>query len=203
MQIPEIESSSTPDLNNAANKHKVRRRLAPSWVVRKRMHLDAVYCEDGHIIDDPTEAGEAFRRTWASVFSARPDDDAASSMDMFDESIVQDAEFGPWEWPRGELSAVAARLGRSAPGPDRVPCQVWGVDDPELDGVLDAIAANLAAGQPPPPWLNERFVVTLPKGEYHEDDARTARTPRQLRPITLVQCSAKLNAAAANQALSR
>lgn len=42
-------------------------------------------------------------------------------MANFDAYAVSDAEFGEWAWPRGELSSVAARLGRSAPGPDGIP----------------------------------------------------------------------------------
>lgn len=51
----------------------------------------------------------------------------AADMAVFDDCIIKDALFGEWAWPRGELSAVAARLGRSAPGPDGVPCQLWGL----------------------------------------------------------------------------
>lgn len=73
----------------------------------------------------------------------------------------------------------------------------------EFDGVLDHIADDVVAGRPPPPGLSHSFIVFIPKGEVHEDDAMTARIPSQLRPISLVQCSAQLIVAAADQALSR
>lgn len=135
------------------------------------MHLNTVYSADGHLLDDPSEAGKALRRHWAPVFGARVAEGAEQHMEQFETIIVKDAEFGPSAWPRGELAAAAAKLSKSAPGPDRVPYQVWELDDPELDRVLDQIADDVVAGRPPPPGLNESYTVFIPKG------GTTTKTP--------------------------
>lgn len=97
------------------------------------------------MLDDPVAVGEALRTHSAPVFGARLAEGAEQHVEMFDEFIARDAEFGPWEWPRGEMAEAAAKLGRSAPRPDGVLYQVWGLDAPELGSVLDQIAEELAA----------------------------------------------------------
>lgn len=78
-----------------------------------------------------------------------------------------------------------------------------GAGEAELDDVLDRIADELAAGRSPPEGSQDSYIVFIPKGEHHDDEERLVRVPAQLRPMTLMQCSAKLTAAAANQALSQ
>lgn len=98
------------DLCKIVQKQKIRRKLTPYRVRNRRVQLEALHTLADHIIGDPEVAGETLRAECAAAFAARH-----------------------WAWSRGELSAVVAKLGRSAQCPDGVAYQVWGLGDQELD----------------------------------------------------------------------
>lgn len=116
-------------------------------------------------------------------------------MAKFDENIVKDADFGHWEWPTGELAEVAARWGRSAP--ERRLGRTGVGQHPRPDRGRPCCRRRAARK------LQRQLHSFLPKGEYQAGVVRLARKLAQLRPITLMQCSAKLIAAEASKALAR
>lgn len=81
-------------------------------------------------------------------------------------------------------------------GPTASHARWGGLREAELDDVFDRKADELAAGRPPPEGFHDSYIVFIPNREHHDDEERSARVPAQLRPITLLQCSAKLIAAA-------
>lgn len=86
------------------------------------------------------------------------------------------------------------RMGKSSPGSDGLPYQDWGVREAGK-------GATLAEGGAAPPSLTASHTVYMPRGEYHANATRPARRSKQLRPVKLMQSSAKLLAGATSHAL--
>lgn len=109
------------------------------------------------------DVAAALNTEWAPVFATRP-----AGEGEFEEGNMSGTEFGPWEWQKGELMDVAARLTCSAPGPDAAPYQLW-------DRVLYGIAYELAALAALPEDLNRSIFESSGKGRP-DADAKSAFT---------------------------
>lgn len=94
-----------------------------------------------------------------------------------------------------------AELPRSAPGLDGVPYAFWKVLPAEVAEYLDDAAHDMAQWVAPPRRLLESLTLFIPKGEYAGDADRVIRHVGELRPITLMQASAKVIASIANREL--
>lgn len=162
---------------------------APYRVQKRRIHRQALHPADGDLFYAPEEVGAALKAEWAPI-CARPVE--AADMRNFADDVVTDAAFGLWGW-RG-LSGVAVRLGRSGAGRGAAP-SVWIGRAGVRQGALAAIAELLSAGS--------CATSSSPQASSTRTRDGPTRTPRQLRPITLMQHVAKFIAAVANHALSK
>lgn len=198
--LRDIDRACEPKFHKNGRRQRVRRRLEPYRVVRKRLDLSGVYTEDGTLLETQGAVAAELLRQWQPVFERRPQrgDDIA----YFSQFIAVDAELGHWERPRGEAQTLATRMPRSAPGPDGPPYSFWGQNCPTIAGHLDDLATSLSLGTLPPSSFTCSFTVFIPKGECEDDLHRVARMAAELRPLKLVQTSARLVAAVADRTLS-
>lgn len=102
---------------------QIREMEASSCRVRRRqVQLEALCTSGSRLFDDPSDVGAALCAEWAPVFTARRTSE--EEMSEFGDYLVKVVAIGEWDWPWGQLSGVAGKHGRSAPGPDGAPYQV-------------------------------------------------------------------------------
>lgn len=195
-----LEKAKLPEFIKTAKRQRIQLRAEPFRSRRKRVTLDAIYSENGEPITDDAEVAGAIAQQWAPYFAEREVDEAA--MAEFAQHIRPGAGRTEWTWPSGTIRATAAALPTSAPGPDGLPYLFWVVAPAVAIDMLEDIARGMSAGRAPPSELLDSLTLFIPKGEYAEDIDRLIRTIVDLRPMTLMQTSAKVVASVANLELS-
>lgn len=118
-EIVALERSEALDLHKASKRRRLRLRMEPYRPSRRRVSLDAIYSDDGAILSDPRQIGDAIKEAWAPVFTAAPIAD--EHMECFLQFIPEGAGRTQWAWPRGTLRDIASKMPPSAPGLDGLP----------------------------------------------------------------------------------
>lgn len=201
LDVAEVERSRMPELMKAAKEQKIRWRAEPYRPKRKRLILHGIYTRDGVPIDGDDEVSRAIVDERAPVFEGRATDEE-EEIRFFADFIMPGCGATAWAWPRGTLSAVAERCTHSAPGPDGVPYAFWAQAPQEVLEILENASERMSRGIRPPAQLLDSLTIFIPKGEYAADLERVIRRINELRPITLMQTSAKLIAGVVNLELS-
>lgn len=200
LEINELERSKQPELQKAPKRQRLKVRMEPYRVRRKRLALDGVYNEDGEALTDPKTVSAAIVAEWAPAFMARATD--AEDMRWFLNFAPHGAGSTDWTWPHGKLRSVAAHMPKSAPGPDGLTYAFWSCATDGVLQYLDSVAEAATHGEPLPSILLRSYTVFIPKGEYEADIDRIIRRVKELRPIVLMQTSAKIIAAIGNAELA-
>lgn len=115
--------------------------------------------------------------------------------------VPQDCVFA---WPTGRISEIARKLPDSSPGPDGLSYTLWGYLPPAFATLLDRIAEDMTQDIAPPPQLLLSYTSQIPKAEHLDDvDGLAIRAAAALRPLMLMQTSAKLIAYVINEHLGQ
>lgn len=199
--LREIDRSREPESQKTGLRQKVRRRLEPYPITRKRLDVSALCSEADEILDNPQAVQEELLRHWAPIFSRRALQE--EEMDCFAQFLTVESDILQWACPHGAVIEKASRMPRSAPGPDGPPYHVWADPCRSMNGKLIDIAESLTFGASRPSDFTRSYMIYIPKREYEENTQRVVRKAAELRPLKLMQTSAKLMAAVADDMLGR
>lgn len=199
--IAALERSTMPELHKVAQRRKLRFRLEPYRLKRKRLTLHALYDRDGHAVTHEADVAALIAQEWAPVFAERTP--IQVDMQFFLSYVPQGAGRSQWVWPKGEVAAAASRMPVSAPGPDGLPYSFWSSAGSVATDYLDEVAERATRGEGLPKAMLASHTVFPPKGEFTEESVEITRNASDLRPLTMMQTSTKLVASIANTELSR
>lgn len=147
--LREIDKLREPEVHKNRRRQKVRRRLEPYWVARKRLDVGALYVEGCELLETPAEVQAELLRHGQPVFTRRELHE--EDMDYSEQFEVIDAGMPQWQWPAGAIAEHAPRMPRSAPGPDGLG-SLTGSGTPHVSAFM-ADLTNLRCGLP---WARSR-----------------------------------------------
>lgn len=200
LETAELERRCMPELDRRARRSQLRRQHTRIRARRRRQAVASWYTDEGEPLQTPAEIGAALQAYWGAIFNVRPDDEA--DMDEFLTFVVDVSDLPDWEWERGRTKELASVVRDSAPGPDGLPYSFWAMAPDPMHAALDDCAEQLQSGGTLRSPLSDSVSVTIPKAEVSAEAELVPCTARTVRPITLMQTSAKLLALRANEALA-
>lgn len=123
-------------------------------------------------------------------------------MEQF-EGYIQRLDRQDWRWPRGQTREVAEKTKESSPGPDGAGYSCWAHAPDSWHQALDDLAEQICAEGEVPDFVARTVTVFIPKVEVAVEAISVPCTPSSVRPITLMNVSAKLMALIVNKELAR
>lgn len=170
---------------------QVVQRRRQAWALEKRrLCLSQIVDSSGVPYRSEADAAEELRRHWQSVA-----EEGTVNTDRWDylKRYVQAVPDG-MEWAVAAQDFVESIRNRkpSAPGPDGLPYSIYLLCDAAGATVLYDLYCDILAGGTPPDDFLDALMVFIPKGSAASDGTIVARTPDNVRPLSLSNTDCKL-----------
>lgn len=194
----DTDGSNTP-ANGAQNGRQDHRLSlwANLWrQAEKRSGLTAVLDEDGTPIDDENGLNKLLEH-WADVF-----DETSFDQALAQDILMQHAVKFPkihWHLTLQQFHDIIMTRKDSACGPDGVPYSAYKAAGQVVWCILYRCYCDWIQGRPLPSHFNDSWLWLLPKG--NDSSIPGARHPKNTRPLSGTDCSAKLLPTALSQVM--
>lgn len=199
--VAELDRSDMPDVYKIAKRRTLRLKMDPFRPPLKRLALSAVYDADDTVVADPSDASSLIVAEWQPVLEERSVE--ADAMQQFLDMAPARASAANWSWPRNRVSDVADAMPPSAPGPGGLRYSFLARAGPVATVSRRRRGGGDSFGPAAAYHFSTPHSVEPERGIYRRHgQTQVRRKVISLRPITLMQTSAKLLATVANEELS-
>lgn len=152
-------------------------------------------------IDGDEAVSQAIVDECSAVFEERQIDEEA--MRFFESHIAPCCGATGWAWPRGALRDITSRCTHTLfPWTRWRPLLLWAKAPRDTLDFLETTAERMSQGISPSAQLFDSLTLFIPKGEFTAHLDRLIQRIHELRPLALMQTSAKLIACVVNAEMS-
>ena len=178
------------------------RKLAPGTSAG----IHAIYDRtSGKVITDEQGLAEHLNNHWGQVFEQKPTDAALRARWCAELQGALNISINDLRPTKDDVNAVLESLPHSAPGPDGLPFELYGVQNPKIAEIIyDVVLSMFDGSETPYDCFNNAFLVCLPKAAMKTvPGVGDVFEPSSTRPLSIVDAINRIIASVLRISLER